>query len=82
VAKALRGLRLADDLVKLPTRGDKIFQGEKEMGYITSALASPRSKQTSRSAMSRREGNEIGTELKLRSSAGEDAVRIVALPFS
>src|SRR5690606_19891412 len=36
VAKALRGLRLADDLKTLPTKGDKLLLGEKEVGYITS----------------------------------------------
>jgi folate-binding protein YgfZ len=41
VAKALRGLRLADDLKVLPKKGDKLFRAEKEIGYVTSALASP-----------------------------------------
>ena len=35
------GLRLADDLKILPSRGDKLFHGGKEAGYVTSALKSP-----------------------------------------
>src|SRR5205823_13062557 len=37
VAKALRRLRLADGLHELPRKGDKLFHGTKEAGYITSA---------------------------------------------
>src|SRR6266487_2297920 len=41
VNRELRGLRLADDLKTLPARGDKLFKDGKEIGYITSAIASP-----------------------------------------
>ena len=81
VAKALRGLRLANDLKTLPAKGDKLFLGEKEIGYITSAIASPTFKQNIALGYVRREGNKIGTDLILRNQDGESVVKIVALPF-
>src|SRR5206468_2200860 len=41
VNKELRGLRLSDELKSPPAKGDKLFHGGKEAGYVTSALASP-----------------------------------------
>ncbi|MGI8967080.1 MAG: aminomethyltransferase family protein [Limisphaerales bacterium] len=82
VAKALRGLRLADDLKVLPRKGDKLFLGEKEIGYITSAVASPRFRANIALGYIRREANKIGTELTLRTAADESSARIVELPFS
>jgi folate-binding protein YgfZ len=81
VAKALRGLRLADDLKTLPTKGDKLFLGEKDVGYITSAIASPTFKINIALGYVRREANKIGTELILRTKGGESAAKIVELPF-
>jgi glycine cleavage system T protein (aminomethyltransferase) len=82
VAKALRGLRLADDLKTLPTKGDKLFLGEKEVGYVTSAIASPTFKTNIALGFVRREANKVGTELILRTKDGDSAVRIVDLPFA
>ncbi len=81
VAKALRGLRLADDLKVLPRRGDKLYRGDQEIGYVTSALASPALKSNIALAYVRREHNQIGAELTLRTAAGDSPARIVALPF-
>jgi folate-binding protein YgfZ len=81
VAKALRGLRLADDLKLLAKRGDKIFRGDKEIGYVTSAIASPTLKSNIALAHIRREANQVGTKLILRTTAGESPVKIVELPF-
>ena len=81
VAKALRGLRLADGLKMLPMKGDKLFLGEKEIGYITSAIASPTFKTNVALGYVRREGNKIGTDLILRTQDGDSAVNIVELPF-
>jgi len=81
VAKALRGLRLADNRAQLPVKGDKLFHGEREVGYITSALASPALKANIALGYVRKEANEIGMELRLRSATGESAVRIAGLPF-
>ncbi|MCI0535323.1 MAG: hypothetical protein L0Z50_08845, partial [Verrucomicrobiales bacterium] len=82
VAKALRGLRLADALKVLPKKGDKLFKGGKEIGYITSALASPRLGAPVALGYVRRETNQIGAELTLRTSEGESTARIVELPFA
>lgn len=81
VAKALRGLHLADDLKNLPVKGDKLFLGEKEVGYITSAITSPRLKTNVALGYVRREANKIGTKLVLRSQDGDSGVTVVELPF-
>jgi folate-binding protein YgfZ len=81
VAKALRGLRLTDELKILPGKGDKLYREGKEVGYITSAIASPRLKANIALGYVRRETNQPGTELTLRSDAGETTARIVELPF-
>ena len=81
VAKALRALRLADDLKVLPKKGDKLYWGDKEIGYVTSALASPTLKSNIALAYVRREHNEVGAELILRTADGESLAKIVPLPF-
>jgi len=81
VAKSLRGLLLPDGLPTLPKRGDKLFHGDKEAGYITSALASPRFKRNIALGYVRREHNETGAEVYLRLDERDLPVRIVALPF-
>ena len=81
VAKALRGLRFADELSELPRRMDKLFFGDREVGYVCSAIHSPILNANIGLGYVRRERNEIGTELKLRSTAGETPVTIVPVPF-
>ncbi|MDB6067270.1 MAG: Folate-binding protein YgfZ [Pedosphaera sp.] len=81
VAKALRGLRLEGDLKELPEKGDKLFHDGKEVGYITSALASPSLKQNIALGYVRKEANQIDTELVLKEAEGKSRARIVALPF-
>ena len=82
VAKALRGLRLADDLKTLPVKGDKLFHDGKEAGFITSALASPALKANVALGYVRKEANQIGTELILKTADGESLLKIVELPFA
>jgi folate-binding protein YgfZ len=81
VARALRGLRLPDNLRALPVKGDKLFLGEKEVGCVTSAAASPQLKANIALACVRREANQIGTELLLQISPDKVPVKIVELPF-
>jgi folate-binding protein YgfZ len=81
VAKSLRGLVLPDNLSTLPQRGDKLFRNEKEAGYITTALASPAYKRNIALGYVRREHNEPGTILILRTAEQEYPVRIATLPF-
>jgi folate-binding protein YgfZ len=81
VTRELRGLRLAEDLKTLPQRGDKLFHNDKEIGHITSAMKSPAFNANIALGYVRREVNQIGTELTLRTSAGENPAKIVSLPF-
>ena len=81
VAKGLRGLRLADDLKALPVKGDKLFKDGKEVGHITSALASPALKMNIALGYVRKEVNEIGMELVLRTKEGDSPAKIVPVPF-
>ncbi len=81
VAKALRGLRLADELKTLPSKGDKLIKNGKEIGYITGAVASPTFKANIGMGYVRRESNAPGTELILHSDANESVVTVVPLPF-
>src|SRR5882672_8272303 len=81
VAKSLRGLLLGDELSELPKKGDKLFHGEKEAGYITTARASPTFRRNLALGYVRRECNEPGTELRLRAAERDSPARIVPLPF-
>jgi len=81
VAKALHGLRLPDNLPALPVKGDKLYLGDKEAGYITSATASPRLKANIALGYVRREANQTGTELLLQTPSAKVPVKIVELPF-
>ncbi|HEY4417753.1 MAG TPA: glycine cleavage T C-terminal barrel domain-containing protein [Verrucomicrobiae bacterium] len=81
VNRELRGLQLAADLKDLPQRGDKLFHGGKEIGLVTSAVKSPTLNANIALGYVRREANQIGTELVLKTSAGESMAKIVALPF-
>jgi folate-binding protein YgfZ len=74
VAKALRGLRFADELKLTPKKGDKLFLGEKEIGYVTSAIQSPSIGRIIGMGYIRREANKPGTELQLRSADHESPV--------
>ncbi len=82
VARALRGLRLADTLHVLPRKGDQLRVGDKEVGAITSAVTSPGLKANIALGYVRREHNQVGTELELATSAGRSRAQIVSLPFT
>jgi folate-binding protein YgfZ len=77
VNRELVGLRLADDLKTLPVKGDKLFHAGKEVGHVTSAVASPTLKANLALGYVRREVNTVGTELICRSAAGESTVMLV-----
>jgi folate-binding protein YgfZ len=77
VNRELRKFRLATDVKTLPSRGDKLFFGEKEVGHITSAVFSPTLNCIISLGYVRREANESGTELTLRSSTAECAAAVV-----
>lgn len=79
VAKSLRGLRLAGELKSLPLKGDKLYEGEKEIGYVVSAIYSPTLKSNLALAYLRRELKS--PTVTLRGAAGDSAAEVVKLPF-
>jgi folate-binding protein YgfZ len=81
VAKALRSLEISPELKHLPAKGDKLFQGEKEVGYLTSATRSLARPGVPALGYVRKEANQVGTELHLRNAEGDFVVRITGLPF-
>lgn len=81
VNKELRGLRLAEDLKGWPQAKDKLFHNGKEIGYITSAIKSPALNANIALGYVRREANQMGIELVLRTADGENFAKIVELPF-
>ena len=81
VNRALHGLRLADDLAALPAKGDKLFKDGKEVGYITSAVASPTVRAIIALGYVRREAGVAGAELILRTGESESVAKVVELPF-
>jgi len=81
VAKSLHGLRFADSTNVLPKHGDKLYQGDKEIGYVTSATVSPALKSNIGLAYVRREHKEIGTALVVRTDSADLPARIVPVPF-
>lgn len=81
VARALRGLRLTGDASRLPASGDPLLKDGKEVGFITSAVRSPVLGANLGLGYVRRECNEIGTVLTLRTRGAESEATIASLPF-
>jgi folate-binding protein YgfZ len=74
VNRTLCALRLAEDLAKLPVKGDRLFAAEKEVGHITSAATLPGSGKNVALALVRKEAADAGAELTLRNAAGDSSV--------
>ena len=74
VAKALRLLRLPDELQELPAAGEKLFRNGKDVGYITSATLSPKHGVKVALGYVRKEANSPGESLQLGSATGGLAV--------
>jgi len=81
VNRELVGLRLADDSKTLPAHGDKLCKVGKEVGHVTSATKSPALNANIALGYARREVNQLGNELTLRSGNGESIAKLVELPF-
>jgi folate-binding protein YgfZ len=75
VAKSLRRLKLENG--EPPPKGAKIFLGDKEVGYITSALQSPASDAVMALGYIRREADEPGSELLVETPTGKLPAKIV-----
>ncbi|HVY71101.1 MAG TPA: glycine cleavage T C-terminal barrel domain-containing protein [Verrucomicrobiae bacterium] len=82
VAKALRGLRFAGELAVMPKTGDRLFAGDKEVGYLTSVTKSPALDAVIALGYVRREASEIGAEVAIQGDGAKAVARIVALPFA
>jgi folate-binding protein YgfZ len=76
VAKHLEILWLAPETEALPAKGDKLFSGEKEAGYITSAIRSPRWERPIALGYVRREFNEPGNRFQVKTSNGNFSAEI------
>jgi folate-binding protein YgfZ len=81
VSKALRGLVFADQLPSLPAKGERLLHEGKEVGYVTSAVRSPRLHRDVALGYVRKECNEPGTEVAVESAGARWPAKIVALPF-
>jgi folate-binding protein YgfZ len=82
VTKTLRGLRFASALSALPERGAKLYQDDKEVGHVTSAVESLRYHAKIGLGYVRHEANATGTELRLATGDEGARVRVVDLPFA
>jgi len=80
VAKALRGLELSAK-PEIPVKGDILFAGDKEAGYITSVTVSPRRKKVIALGYVRKEFFAIGTELMIDPGGAKIPARVATLPF-
>jgi folate-binding protein YgfZ len=80
VNRELRGLRLPENLAVLPVRGDKLFHSGREVGYVTSAVNSPKLGEIALGYV-RREAAHPGNELKLQTGSGEYQATVAELPF-
>lgn len=70
VAKALRILRLPNELERLPESGEKLFKEAREAGYVTSSALSPLYGGKVALGYVRKEWNEPGSILRLGSETG------------
>lgn len=78
VARKLRLLWLEDGGEALPAPGDKVYRDGKEVGYVTSAVASPALHRRIALAYIRREHFKPEAEFVLRAAAGEIKARFPA----
>ncbi len=81
VNRELRGLVLSGAGKTLPARGDRLFQADREVGHVTSAVLSPVLNQRIALGYVRREANAIGTKLTVRCGEAECDATVTSLPF-
>jgi folate-binding protein YgfZ len=82
VTKALRGLRLPEDLAELPSKGTKLLKDGREVGQVVSALRSPGLKANLALGYVRKECNQPGTELTWDAAGQPTRATVVPLPFT
>ncbi len=81
VSKALRGLVISDWADGFPPRKTKLFKDGKEVGFVTSAVRSPRRGETIALGYVRKECNGPGVALTVGSAEAIARAVIVPLPF-
>lgn len=77
VSKSLRRLRFVDDPSGLPLEDGLLYDGDRKVGNITSAVRLPTTQEHVAMGYVRRESNEPGAELTLRMAEGECRVRVM-----
>lgn len=81
VAKSLRGIKMGPEAQVLPQKGDKIYWGDKEIGYVTSAIASPTLKTNVALSYLRREHNQMGDTVTVRTGDIVQSAVVATVPF-
>jgi folate-binding protein YgfZ len=77
VAKALRVLKLDGAVADLPLKGARIFMGQNEAGYVTSAIQSPLWDAVIALGYVRRGANDIGAKLLVQTPGGNISAQII-----
>jgi len=80
VSKRITGLVIKGD--SIPSAGDRILKGEKEVGHITSPVYSDRVGSPISLALIKYGSFDSGTDLTIESSSGALDAKTVELPFS
>lgn len=81
VNRKLSGLVVHGDGETLPESGDKLFHDSKEIGWITSAVVSPRLGRPIALGYVRREHLDPGTQLQIDRNGTPMIAEVTALPF-
>jgi folate-binding protein YgfZ len=81
VTRSLRGLEFEASKEPLPRHGDRLTQDGREVGYITSAIHSPRLGRSIGLGYVRREVADAAAVLEVQTQAGRRMARLRALPF-
>ena len=81
LTRSLRGLELEDADGPLPQCGDRLVWGDREVGYLTSAVRSPGLGRAIGLGYVRREVAEPGTVLEIQTRTGPRAARLRPLPI-
>ncbi|MCX8091184.1 MAG: aminomethyltransferase family protein [Verrucomicrobiae bacterium] len=81
VNRRLCGLRVESGAAATPARDQPLFKDGREVGRITSAVFSPTLQAHIALGYVRRELAAVGTELALRTDAGEVLARVTEIPF-
>ena len=77
--RLLRGFELASDIP--PQSGDRLFDGDKEIGWITSAVVSPTLGKTIGMGYVRTAFTDEGSEVKVEMADGQVNATVRLLPF-